>query len=296
MSIFSNINTHQPDEPFFSAFRCITSRKLRITDQNDTWCKRKPDRISIGVIMKGKIRLGEFIEDVKKELIEAQDTTGAPFLELEEVQLEVCFVLDASAKAGGNCLLLRLEGKPRPSKPTRFHWLYVLYPGRQLRLRKQNWPLQQQKQRAKPFAEDLFTEDLSTDNAWVNSASIDLLIWARLELTMPGIARLFSAECKIWATLSGRKSSWKEPERPLWFFSAINLSNKILQSRQMKDLRCKDEAGSIFSGKLENFSNWMIGPWMGKTVRILEQGHMWRLSRNRISAPENWPKERFWIF
>jgi len=69
--------------------------------------------MSIGVIMKGKIRLGEFIEDVKKELIEAQDTTGAPFLELEEVQLEVCFVLDASAKAGGKLFVVEIGGEAK---------------------------------------------------------------------------------------------------------------------------------------------------------------------------------------
>ncbi len=63
--------------------------------------------------MKGKISLGDFIKDVKKELIEAQDTSGDPFYELEEVRLEVSFVLDASAKAGGKLLVVELGGETK---------------------------------------------------------------------------------------------------------------------------------------------------------------------------------------
>jgi len=63
--------------------------------------------------MKAQISLGDFIKDVKKELIEAQDTSGDPFFELEEVHLEVSFVLDTSAKAGGKLLVVELGGETK---------------------------------------------------------------------------------------------------------------------------------------------------------------------------------------
>ena len=63
--------------------------------------------------MKGKISLGEFIKDVKKELMEAQDTSGDPFFELDEVRLEVSFVLDTAAKAGGKLLVVELGAETK---------------------------------------------------------------------------------------------------------------------------------------------------------------------------------------
>jgi len=63
--------------------------------------------------MKGKISLGDFIKDVKQELIEAQDTSGDPFYELEEVRLEVSFVLDTSARAGGKLFVVELGGETK---------------------------------------------------------------------------------------------------------------------------------------------------------------------------------------
>lgn len=38
--------------------------------------------------MKGNISLGDFIKDVKMELVRAQDDTGNPFYELKEVNLK----------------------------------------------------------------------------------------------------------------------------------------------------------------------------------------------------------------
>jgi len=71
--------------------------------------------------MKGKISLGDFIKDVKQELIEAQDTSGDPFYELEEVRLEVISYLIHQRRLEGNCLLWSLEARPRLSKPIRCH-------------------------------------------------------------------------------------------------------------------------------------------------------------------------------
>ena len=44
--------------------------------------------------MKGRISLKDFIHEVKKELVEAQDMSGKPFYELDEVELEASFVHD----------------------------------------------------------------------------------------------------------------------------------------------------------------------------------------------------------
>ena len=63
--------------------------------------------------MKGNISLGDFIQDVKRELIAAQDKSGDPFYELTDVQLEVSFVLDATAKAGGKLLVVELGGETK---------------------------------------------------------------------------------------------------------------------------------------------------------------------------------------
>ena len=60
--------------------------------------------------MNGNIELGDFIHQVKKELIDAQDK-GDPFYALDSVQLEVSFVLEASGKAKGKLLVVSAEGE-----------------------------------------------------------------------------------------------------------------------------------------------------------------------------------------
>ena len=46
--------------------------------------------------MKGNISLETFIRQVKEELVAALDSSGDPFYELETVQLEVTFALEAT--------------------------------------------------------------------------------------------------------------------------------------------------------------------------------------------------------
>ena len=67
--------------------------------------------------MKGRISLPDFIAQVKQELIEGQDKSGNPFLELEEVTLEANFVLDTSARAGAKLYVLEFgtEAKAQQS-------------------------------------------------------------------------------------------------------------------------------------------------------------------------------------
>ena len=60
--------------------------------------------------MKGAISLGDFIHEVKDELVRAQKTVGTPFYELTEVLLEVSFTLDISGKAGFKLVVVKLEG------------------------------------------------------------------------------------------------------------------------------------------------------------------------------------------
>ena len=48
--------------------------------------------------MKGNIILGDFIEQVKQELVDAQDKSGNPFYELERVELEVAFSLEVKGE------------------------------------------------------------------------------------------------------------------------------------------------------------------------------------------------------
>ena len=51
------------------------------------------------------------LRDVKSELVAAQDRSGDPFLELHEVRLEVSFVLDTTAKAGGKLFVVEVGGE-----------------------------------------------------------------------------------------------------------------------------------------------------------------------------------------
>lgn len=63
--------------------------------------------------MKGKLSLGDFISRVRNELAQAQDTSGKPFFQLTNVELEVSFVLDASAKATGDLFVVELSGQTK---------------------------------------------------------------------------------------------------------------------------------------------------------------------------------------
>lgn len=58
--------------------------------------------------MKGNISLKDFIQQVRKELVDAQDTTGDPFYELENVELEVSFALDIKGGAKWNLVVVEL--------------------------------------------------------------------------------------------------------------------------------------------------------------------------------------------
>jgi hypothetical protein len=66
--------------------------------------------------MKGKISIGDFIHQVKKELVEAQDTSGEPFYELHDVELEITFALEAKGKAGMNLYVVELGGEATASQ------------------------------------------------------------------------------------------------------------------------------------------------------------------------------------
>lgn len=61
--------------------------------------------------MKGKISLGYFIQEVKKELVDAQDISGKPFYELENVELEVAFTLEVSGKGKVNFVVFDVAGE-----------------------------------------------------------------------------------------------------------------------------------------------------------------------------------------
>lgn len=60
--------------------------------------------------MEGKISIGDFIYQVKKELKEAQDKSGDPFYQLEEVNLEISFVLEAKGDSKMNFYVVELGG------------------------------------------------------------------------------------------------------------------------------------------------------------------------------------------
>lgn len=65
--------------------------------------------------MKGNISLSDFIKEVKAELIQTIDNDN-PFFEMGEVQLEVSFSLDASAKAGAKLLVLDVGGSTKATQ------------------------------------------------------------------------------------------------------------------------------------------------------------------------------------
>lgn len=71
--------------------------------------------------MKGMISLVDFIKEVKKELRAAVDTEN-PFFEMGEVELEITFALDASAKAGLKLVVADFGGE---TKATQTHKVKV---------------------------------------------------------------------------------------------------------------------------------------------------------------------------
>lgn len=71
--------------------------------------------------MKGMISLVDFIKEVKKELRAAVDEDD-PFFEMGDVELEVTFALDASAKAGAKLFIVDIGGE---TKATQSHKITV---------------------------------------------------------------------------------------------------------------------------------------------------------------------------
>jgi Trypsin-co-occurring domain 2 len=65
--------------------------------------------------MKGRIDLGAFIQQIKKELVDAQAREEG-FMELTDVELEVHFVLDVSGTAGMKLWVLDIGGKAKASQ------------------------------------------------------------------------------------------------------------------------------------------------------------------------------------
>ena len=70
--------------------------------------------------MEGKISIGDFIYQVKKELKEAQDKSGDPFYQLEEVNLEISFVLEAKGDSKMNFYVVELGAAQRLPRPIRY--------------------------------------------------------------------------------------------------------------------------------------------------------------------------------
>lgn len=65
--------------------------------------------------MKGHISLKDFIKSVKEDLKSALDTKN-PFFHMDEVELEVSFILDAEAQAGARFLVVDIGGKTKASQ------------------------------------------------------------------------------------------------------------------------------------------------------------------------------------
>lgn len=65
--------------------------------------------------MKGMISLADFIKEVKADLLSAIDT-DTPFFEIGDVELEVAFALDASAKAGAKLFVVDIGGETKATK------------------------------------------------------------------------------------------------------------------------------------------------------------------------------------
>jgi len=68
------------------------------------------------ITMKGKISLKDFIHQVRDELVNAQDESKEPFYELEDVELEVAFALEAKGGAKGKLVVLELGGETKASQ------------------------------------------------------------------------------------------------------------------------------------------------------------------------------------
>lgn len=65
--------------------------------------------------MKGNISLKEFVESVKNDLISAADNDNH-FFHLDNVELEITFGLDASAKAGAKLFVVEFGGEAKASQ------------------------------------------------------------------------------------------------------------------------------------------------------------------------------------
>jgi hypothetical protein len=61
--------------------------------------------------MKGSIELSQFVSQLKKELISAQEKAAEPSFALKEVELEVAFVVDGSGKAKPKLLVVDAEAE-----------------------------------------------------------------------------------------------------------------------------------------------------------------------------------------
>ena len=66
--------------------------------------------------MKGHISLKNFIHQVRDELVQAQDPSKNPFYELQTVQLEVTFALEATGGAKGRLVVVELGGETKASQ------------------------------------------------------------------------------------------------------------------------------------------------------------------------------------
>ena len=65
--------------------------------------------------MKGMISLVDFIKEVKQELRAAVDKED-PFFEMGDVELEVTFALDATAKAGAKLFVVDIGGETKATQ------------------------------------------------------------------------------------------------------------------------------------------------------------------------------------
>ena len=65
--------------------------------------------------MKGNISLKQFIQEVKQELIDAQDSSN-PFYELHEVQLEVSFTLELEGGGKAKFVVVEVGAKTNASQ------------------------------------------------------------------------------------------------------------------------------------------------------------------------------------
>ncbi|MGE0386198.1 MAG: trypco2 family protein [Gammaproteobacteria bacterium] len=66
--------------------------------------------------MKGRIELGEFIMQVKAELMAANSKDSEPFYSLDAVELEVAFTMETTGKSKGRLVVLELEGEAKASQ------------------------------------------------------------------------------------------------------------------------------------------------------------------------------------